>query len=62
MKKVYAENPNLRPKLTLAEKLRRRADKLEKQESERYIEKLRQERIKNLYKIKQFIERKLGSQ
>ena len=62
MKKVYAENPNLRPKLTLAEKLRRRADELEKQESERYIEKLRQERIKNLYEIKQFIERELGSQ
>ena len=62
MKKVYAENPNLKPKLTPAEKLRRRADELEKQESERYIEKLRQERIKNLYEKKQLLERKLGSQ
>ena len=61
MKKVYAENPSLRPKLTLAEKLRRRADELEKQESERHIEKLRQVRIKNLSEIKQFIERKLRS-
>jgi len=61
MKKVYAENTSLRPKLTLAEKLRRRADELEKKESERHIEKLRQERIKNLNEIKQFIERKLGS-
>ena len=61
MKKVYAENPSLSPKLTLAEKLRRRADELEKQESERHIEKLRQERIKNLNEIKKFIERKLVS-
>jgi hypothetical protein len=62
MKKVYVENPNLRPKLTPAEKLRRRADELEKQESERKIEKLRQERIKNLYEKKQFIEKKIGIQ